>query len=149
MTKAAQWEDLEEILALQKLAYQSEAELCNDYAIPPLLQDLDGIRQDFKSQTILKIEEGGKIIGSVRAWEKDGVCHIGRVIVHPDRQNRGLGKLLLKGIEEAFGHCRKYSLFTGKTSLRNLHFYSVCGYSPVREEKVSEKLTLIYLEKEN
>lgn len=145
----AQYEDLEEILALQKLAYLSEAEIISDYTIPPLLQTLDGIKEDFRNQTILKIEDEGKIIGSVRACEKNGICYIGRVIVHPERQNRGLGKLLMKEIEDAFNKCSKYSLFTGKLSMRNLHFYGSLGYTSIGKEKVNEKLMLVYFEKPN
>lgn len=149
MVKKALYEDLEEILALQKLAYMSEAEICNDYTIPPLTQTIEGIRDDFSRQAILKIEDNGRIIGSVRAYEKDGICYIGRVIVHPERQNKGLGKTLMKGIEDAFSTCTRYSLFTGKSSLRNLHFYSSLGYTAVREEKVNNKLIFVYLDKMN
>jgi N-acetylglutamate synthase-like GNAT family acetyltransferase len=149
MIEKALYEDLEEILALQKLAYLSEAENCNDYSIPPLTQTLQGIREDFAKQTILKLEEDGKIIGSVRASEKDGVCFIGRVIVHPEKQNKGLGKMLMKGIEDTFGTCTRYSLFTGKLSLRNLHFYNSLGYRTVSQEKVNEQLTFVYLGKIN
>ena len=41
MITKALYSDLEEILALQKLAYQSEAELYDDYTIPPLTQSLE------------------------------------------------------------------------------------------------------------
>jgi hypothetical protein len=37
--------DAEEILALQKLAYQSEAEIYNDFGIPPLVQTLEAWRK--------------------------------------------------------------------------------------------------------
>ena len=143
----AKYEDLEEILVLQKLAYQSEAELCNDFSIPPLIQTLEGIIEDYRNQTILKVEWGGKIIGSIRAFKKEDVCHIGRVIVHPEHQNKGIGKNLMKSIEEMFSECSIYSLFTGKQSLRNRYFYGSLGYKEVKEEYVSDKLSFIFLEK--
>ena len=149
MIDKALYEDLEEILALQKLAYRSEAEICNDFSIPPLTQTLEGIRKDYQNQTILKMVVDGKIIGSVRAYEKDGVCYIGKLIVHPDQQNKGFGKCLMNGIEESFSDCRKYSLFTGKTSVRNLYLYDKLGYTIVGEEFVNDNLTFVYLEKEN
>jgi hypothetical protein len=37
--------DAEEILALQKLAYQSEAEIYNDFGISPLVQILEAWRK--------------------------------------------------------------------------------------------------------
>ncbi|MFZ5987819.1 MAG: GNAT family N-acetyltransferase [Bacillota bacterium] len=147
MIVKALFDDLEEILALQKLAYQSEAEICNDYNIAPLTQTIEGIKEDYRSQIIFKAVYKGQIIGSIRAYEVDGTCYIGRVIVHPEHQNRGIGKKLMKSIEEYFCRCNKYSLFTGKKSLRNLYFYSSLGYEEVKEEKVNDKLTLIYLEK--
>ena len=149
LIEKALYEDLDEILTLQKIAYQSEAEICNDFEIPPLTQTLEGIREDYNNQIILKAVIDGKITGSVRAYEKDGVCHIGRVIVHPTQQNKGIGKYLMKSIEEYFSGCKKYSLFTGKKSVRNLYFYGSLGYKPVREEYVNDNLTLVYLEKGN
>lgn len=143
----ALFEDLEEILALQKLAYQSEAEICKDYSIPPLTQTMEGMKEDFQNQIILKMEEDGKIIGSIRAFEKEGVCYIGRVIVHPDRQNMGIGKKLMLCIEDYFPGCNKFSLFTGKQSQRNMHFYASIGYEIIREEFIHDYLTLVFLEK--
>lgn len=141
------YENLDEILILQKLVYQSEAEICNDYEIPPLTQTLEGIREDYKNQIILKAVTDRKIIGSIRAYEKDKVCYIGRLIVHPDYQNKGIGKILMKNIEKHFYKCSTYSLFTGKNSLKNLYFYNSLGYQQTKEKKVNEKLIFIYLEK--
>ncbi|KNY28789.1 GNAT family N-acetyltransferase [Pseudobacteroides cellulosolvens] len=147
MVEKALYEDLEEILKLQRLAFQSEAKLSNDFQIPPLTQTLEGIREDYLNQTILKAVLCNKIIGSVRAYKEGDICYIGRVIVHPDHQNKGIGKLLMQKIEEELYQCSKYSLFTGKKSLRNIHFYSSLGYKLTREEYVNDNLTLIYFEK--
>ena len=59
--------DAPEILELQKLAYQSEAAIYDDYRIPPLTESLEEIRREFADHTLLKAVEDGKIIGSVRA----------------------------------------------------------------------------------
>ena len=147
MIEKALFEDLEEILALQKLAYRSEALIYNDFGIPPLTQTLESIRDDFRNQVILKAVEGGRIIGSARAYEKDGTCYIGRVIVHPECQNMGIGKKLMLAVEEIFPQCHKFSLFTGKNSAKNLYFYGSLGYKQVREEHIHDSLTFVYLEK--
>ena len=39
----------EEILKLQKLAYQSEAERYNDYNIPPLKQTIPEVKEQLKN----------------------------------------------------------------------------------------------------
>lgn len=146
-TVFAQFEDLSEILALQKLAYQSEAELVQDYSIPPLLQTQSEIEADFSHLMFLKTVVDGRIIGSVRAELKGDTCYIGRVIVHPDYQNQGLGTLLMAGIESCFGTASRFELFTGERSTRNLYFYQKLGYKEFRRENLNQQVVLVYLEK--
>src|SRR4030042_6685710 len=102
MIERAVTDDAEEILSLQKIAYRSEAEIYNDFTIPPLTQTLEGIKKDFENQFFLKAIIDGKIIGSVRAFVKEGTCYVGRLVVHPDFQNRGIGTHLMNRIEKDF-----------------------------------------------
>jgi phosphoribosylanthranilate isomerase len=148
LIQKAELEDMEEILALQKLAYQSEAELNNDYKIQPLMQTLNEIHAEFGQALFLKIVQDGKIIGSVRAYEKDGTCYIGKVIVHPACQNRGLGSQLLRAIESQF-NCMRFELFTSQRSERNLYLYKKFGYREFKQVAVNERVTMIFLEKLN
>jgi N-acetylglutamate synthase-like GNAT family acetyltransferase len=143
----AQLEDAEEILALQKLAYLSEAEIHDDYTIPPLTQTLEETKVEFRAQLVLKATLEGKVIGSVRAYMEGGTCCIGKLIVHPDYQNRGIGTRLMHEIEVCFPEAERYELFTGYKSERNLHLYNKLGYRPFKTKKVTEKLTLVFLEK--
>jgi len=64
----ASQEDAEIILHLQMHAYLSEAEIYNDFSIPPLIQTLKEIRQEFSQQVFLNALEEGKIVGSVRDY---------------------------------------------------------------------------------
>lgn len=95
----AEIQDCEEIICLQKAAYESEAQLYNDWSLPPLLQTVDSLRIEFETSFILKAIKGNKIIGSVRAKLTEDTCHIGRLIVHPDFQGKGIGSKLLQHIE--------------------------------------------------
>ncbi len=139
-------DDLPEILALQKLAYQSEAMIYNDFDIAPLTQTPEELEEEFNRSTILNAVDDGRIVGSVRAYERDGTCHIGRLIVHPDRQNQGMGRKLVDAIEECF-RGRRYELFTGCLSVKNLAFYEKLGYRKYKTDKIDDKLELVYLEK--
>ncbi|HIE32132.1 MAG TPA: GNAT family N-acetyltransferase [Methanosarcinales archaeon] len=141
-------EDAEEILDLQKLAYKSEAEIYNDYTIPPLTQTLEEMRLEFENWTFLKALAVGKIIGSVRACMHQETCMIGRLIVHPDFQNQGIGTMLMNEIERCFlPQSIRFELFTGHRSKRNIHLYRKLGYSEFKDERVTEDLTLVYMEK--
>jgi hypothetical protein len=63
----AEPKDARAILDLQKLAYQSEARLYNDWSLPPLTQSLESLLDEFGNSTILKAIVAGQIVGSVRA----------------------------------------------------------------------------------
>lgn len=140
-------EDAEEILALQKRAYESEAKLNNDYSIPPLTQTLDEILEEFETQLFLKAVQDGKIVGSVRGYRKNDTCHIGRLVVEEAYQNQGIGKKLLKAIEEAFAPIRRYELFTSTMSEKNIYLYQKAGYSIYYQVPLNDKTTLVFLEK--
>jgi GNAT superfamily N-acetyltransferase len=143
----ATFADAAEILDLQKLAYQSEAAIYQDYTIPPLTQTLAEIKAEFCSRLFLKAVTAGRIQGSVRASMEQGTCCIGRLIVHPTQQNRGLGAQLMREIEGRFPDAQRFELFTGHLSERNLYLYKKLGYRPVRRDQVSEILTMVFLEK--
>jgi len=138
--------DMEEILALQKLAFQSEAALYGDYTILPLQQTLDSLRQEASKAIILKAVADRKIVGSVRACQKGGSCQIDRLIVHPDYQNQGIGQRLLQAIEACFSGLR-LELFTGNRSEKNLALYEKMGYQRFKTLEVKEGQQMIYLEK--
>ena len=140
-------EDAQEILALQKLAYSSEAEIYNDFTIPPLHQTLEEIKTEFSDQHFLKFYSDGRIAGSVRAYEKEGTCFIGKLIVHPECQNKGIGTKLLQEVENTFDHVARYELFTGHKSEKNLYLYEKNGYRISSRHEVTDDLTLVFMEK--
>jgi phosphoribosylanthranilate isomerase len=142
-------EDLPEILELQKLAFQGEAALNNDFTIPPLVQTLEQIEQEFAGRTFLKALHAGELVGSVRANLEEGTCYIGRLIVHPQRQNLGIGTQLMDAIETHFAGARRYELFTSEHSLRNLYLYQKLDYRIFRQENLAGRVNLLYLEKMN
>jgi phosphoribosylanthranilate isomerase len=145
--ESAVLKDAVEILALQKLAYQSEAELNDDYSIPPLTQTLPELEAEIDRQCVLKAVENDRIIGSVRAEISGGTCRIGRLIVHPERQNQGIGTQLMYAVESRFAEAERYELFTSERSERNLNLYRKMGYREFKREPLNERVTLVYLEK--
>lgn len=138
--------DAEEILRLQYVAYQSEAAIYNNYSIQPLTQTLEQAVLECKESTVLKAVSDGKMIGSVRAAEKEDSIYIGKLMVLPDYQNQGIGKRLLQAIENEF-YGKKYWLTTGGKSKKNLKFYEKNGYIPFKTQEITPGLTLVYLEK--
>lgn len=143
----AQDNDLQEILALQYIAYQSEARLFNSMDIPPLKQTIDEVRNEFDNGIFLKaVDESGNIIGSVRAYEKDNTVYIGKLMVQPNMQKKGLGTKLLLEMEKQYPN-KRYELFTSTKSISNIRLYEKLGYKIFRKEAVSKELVFVYLEK--
>lgn len=50
----AEKKDLKSILELQKACYLEEAELYNNFSIPPLTQTMESIELDFENEKFLK-----------------------------------------------------------------------------------------------
>ena len=139
--------DLQAILELQYLAYQSEAALLNDFSIPPLKQTLADIEREYEKGVFLKTtDKNEEIIGSVRAYVDNGAAFIGKLIVHPEKQGRGIGTAMLLAMEK---ECpvERYELFTSDKSIRNIRLYEQLGYVRFKEQQVSDNLVFVYLEK--
>lgn len=143
----AKLEDLPAILALQKLAFRSEAEIYKDYTLPPLLQDENSILKEFENGTILKATSDNKIVGSVRACQNEEICLIGKLVVAPEARGKGIGKRLMHAIEKSFSTSEKYKISTGHKSERNLKLYEKLGYKVVGTEPITSALSLVKMEK--
>lgn len=88
------------------------------------------------------------IVGSVRAYGKNGTCYIHRLVVLPEYQSRGIGKALMRAIEEHFkDKVTRYELFTGAQDNRNLYLYNQLGYNAFKTERHNDEISFVYLEK--
>ncbi|MFE5430593.1 GNAT family N-acetyltransferase [Peribacillus simplex] len=142
-------EDAQSILVIQKVSYIREAELYNNYEIAPLTETLDQIKEDFQKKVILKFTIEDKIIGSVRGHEKNGVCYVERLMVHPDAQKRGIGKQLMMELEKYFPTCARFDLYTGSLSFGNIRLYESIGYKSYKIEMIRENIEFVFMEKIN
>ena len=143
----ARQQDLPEILALQKTAFAAEAQLVNDWNIPPLTQTLDELADDWRKGIMLKaVNEGGPIIGTVRGHMAPDGFYIGRLAVQPQWQGRGCGSALLEAMI-AWAEPNRLVLFTSTKSERNLRLYERFGFKPFKKSTTATGVTLVWLEK--
>jgi ribosomal protein S18 acetylase RimI-like enzyme len=143
----ANMDDLQEILNLQYLAYQSEAALFGNNDIPPLRQTLDEVIEEYHKGIILKmVDTDNLIIGSIRAWEMKETVYVGKLMVHPDYRHRGYGTKLLRRIEEYYPQ-KRYELFTSTRSIDNIRLYQKMGYQEFDRRRVDDQLEFVYMEK--
>jgi ech hydrogenase subunit C len=144
----AEASDAPEILALQKVAYQSEAEIYGDDSLPALQQTLDDLLNDFAHMVFIKAVVNGKIIGAVRGYVEGHTAYLRRVVVHPYFRRRGIGRHLLDEIEKTFPDVTRFEAKTGHQSKRNLYQLAQRGFTPFKTEPFTPAITWVCLEKE-
>lgn len=143
-------QDLEQILQLQKKAFYGQALIYNDLNLPPLIQTIEDLKEEFRLKAIYKVEQDWKIVASIRCCIKDDILYLEKLIVDPDFQNRGIGTKIMTEIEKKYSSSvNRYALFTGHKSERNLHIYSKLGYKEISRETMRDDLKLIFMEKTN
>jgi ribosomal protein S18 acetylase RimI-like enzyme len=149
IVQAASLADAPALLELQRAAFQQEAGLYQDPGIPPLRETLEELAAGFSNQVFLKavLWPGEMLVGSVRVRLKDHTAYIGRLAVFPKFQRQGIGRVLMRSAEGHFEAARRFELFTGHRSVDNLAFYGRLGYKPFLRQRVSDRLTLVFLEK--
>jgi ribosomal protein S18 acetylase RimI-like enzyme len=141
-------DDADALIALQRLAFQPEAERYGDPGIPPMVETPAQLRACLAGQTILKAERAGRLVGSVRGRLGDaGTCHIGRLATHPDLQGRGIGAALMRAIEARIPQARRFELFTGHLSVRTIRLYERLGYREFTRAPESALVERVYMEK--
>ena len=140
--------DLPIILDIQRKAFMEVAGLFNLKTLPPIEQTLESLIEEFVNGTILKASIANTIIGSVRAYRKNDTCHIGKLVVLPDYQNKGIGKALMNDIENQYKSIvKRYELFTGARDPRNRYLYNQLGYKSFKTEKLNDEISFVYMEK--
>ncbi len=123
--------DAGELFTLQRAAYFTEAVLNRSFVIPPLAQTLADLTASLSGDdTVLVARRTGRLIGSVRGERRpDDVWYVGRLMVAPDCQRRGIGRDLLRRIEAlAPTRTARIELVTGAASRPNIDFYRRAGY---------------------
>jgi tRNA (guanine37-N1)-methyltransferase len=127
--------DAGEILTLQRACWLQEQQANPGVEIPALHESLDDVRRWLTEWTVLTLRRDGRLVGAARARSEEDVWEVGRLMVAPDLQGQGLGRLLLEAVESAAPPgARSCVLFTGAGSTDNLRLYKRAGYRLRGEE---------------
>ncbi|MEI5675830.1 MULTISPECIES: tRNA (guanosine(37)-N1)-methyltransferase TrmD [unclassified Nocardioides] len=133
---AGEWEivpatraDGPELLVLQRACWVQEAIANDSLAIPALHESLDDLLASFEAWDWYVVRAAGRLVGAVRGRLEGDAWDIGRVMVAPDQQGRGLGRALLEHVQRvAPPAAASYVLFTGAGSTDNLRMYKKAGF---------------------
>lgn len=139
-------EDAGEVLTLQRAAFVSEALVYRDPDQPALTQTLEQVEAELRDAQGFVAVRANRIVGAIRARERDGVLQIGRIAVAPDVQGEGIGRRLLEAIE-ADTDCAAAELFTGSLSEANIALYTDCGYREAERIDQGDGTAQVFLRK--
>lgn len=122
--------DAGELLTLQRACWLQEAQANDTLDIPALHESLDDVRAWLGEWDTWVVRRAGRLVGAVRGRVEGGDrWDIGRIMVAPDLQGSGLGRILLEHIQAvAPAEVTSYVLFTGAGSARNQRMYRKAGF---------------------
>ncbi|WP_439376598.1 GNAT family N-acetyltransferase [Amycolatopsis lexingtonensis] len=143
-------EDAPELLVLQRCCWVQEALLNDTLDIPALHESLEDVRDWTKTWSVWTLREEHRLIGAVRARLEADRWELGRLMVAPDFAGRGLGRRLLAHAEaQAPAEARRFALFTGARSARNITMYQRAGYRLTDAPEAGGHIAgAVYLEKD-
>jgi tRNA (guanine37-N1)-methyltransferase len=121
--------DAAELLILQRACWVQEAIANQSLEIPALQESLADVQAWLGEWDTYVVRSAGRLVAAVRGRLEAATWDIGRIMVAPDLQGRGLGRLLLEHIQAvAPAEATSYSLFTGSGSVRNQRIYKRAGF---------------------
>ncbi|GCE11080.1 GNAT family N-acetyltransferase [Tengunoibacter tsumagoiensis] len=133
------------LLEVQQAAYQVEAALIGSTAIPALKEDLETLQNCGETFYGYWIEDS--LAGAISYKREGEVLDIYRLVVHPYYFRRGIGKALVRFIEEAEDHIKKIIVSTGTKNLPAKKLYEVLGFRETGEREVMPGLWITLFEK--
>jgi GNAT superfamily N-acetyltransferase len=140
-------EDVPEILELQYKAFRPVAESLNWFDAPNLTETVEHARGEFPKYTTLKmLSDDGKIIGSVRGCVENGSLYIGRLMVLPEFQKKGYGRILLREIQSVLPHNRAW-LDTSGDVPETVSFYERECFRTFESKRFENGVSWIFMER--
>lgn len=140
-------EDLPSLLRLQKKAFLPVASKVGWADIPQMTDTLECCQAEYGKETILKmLSDENQIIGSVRGFVEDDSLYIGRLMVDPDYQGRGLGRILQRQLESMFEFRREW-LCSYIKDTSTYDFYARDGFVQYDVYEVGNGVMAAHMEK--
>jgi tRNA (guanine37-N1)-methyltransferase len=135
--------DAGELWTLQRACWVQEAQANETLDIPPLVETLSDVQRWLSESQTYVVRVDGRLVGAVRGRLDGSRYRIGRLMVAPDVQGRGLGRWLLELAESrAPAEALEFELFTGVRSRDNLRLYRKAGYRVVSRSDDEGVITL-------
>ena len=141
-------QDIPALLELQRKAFGPRCKVLDWNDALPMTETVEHALEDFAQCTTLKIQScDGRIIASIRGNVTDGSLYMARLMVLPEYQRQGIGRLLFREIQRRMPHKRAW-LCALQQERFLCHFYENEGFKTYMTEDAGHGgLTWLYMEK--
>ncbi|KAJ2601378.1 hypothetical protein GGH99_002686 [Coemansia sp. RSA 1285] len=107
-----------------------------------LEEEIDEYDKAAMHLVVVDASQDNKVIGTLRVYESEGSLKIGRVVILPEHQGKGLGKKLMLSVEQHLAMSPKFGQYThvklGSQCDKRV-FYEKCGYVAKEDEVYYEQ----------
>ncbi|MDN4620380.1 GNAT family N-acetyltransferase [Paenibacillus sp. PsM32] len=133
---------VQQIWALQHIAYRLEAELIGFKELPPLMDTVESIRRSGETfyAYVNEYEEIQGVI-SIEQEEHDTLT-IARMMVHPTAFRQGIASQLIEHVFAQYPNVPLYIVSTGKLNQPAVALYEKYGFRPVETFEVAPGVKL-------
>ena len=150
---AAEFDDLDTILQMQKEAFSELYAKYQDTETSPVTENYEDILFRFNQPetTYYFITANDEKVGVIRVEDhKDGVTRkrISPIFIMPEYRNQGYAQQAIKEAERIHGE-RHWKLDTILQEKGNCYLYEKLGYHQTgKTEQINKKMTIVYYEKD-
>ncbi|PBB04845.1 GNAT family N-acetyltransferase [Salimicrobium humidisoli] len=134
----------EEVLDIQLLSYNNEAELTDFFDLLPLKDTVHSLQQC--EETFFGYYAGEELCGAISVKVEDSIIDIHRLMVHPDHFRKGIATKLLRFIEEG-ADFEAMTVSTGSANEPAVNFYLKHGFVKTGESKITREFSITSFKK--
>lgn len=131
-------QDVDSLVLVHSLAFMESEQMYGSG--PPGYQDRLWHLEALKTKGYIKIMDRGETIGGIIVVDRGAREYfLDTLFVHPDQQNKGIGRKAMNHLDQRYPAARKWSLLTPYRDYRNQNFYESLGFCKVGELPITRQ----------
>lgn len=134
-------ENVQQIWALQHMAYPLEAERIGFTELPPLMDTFDSIASCGETFYGVLSEEG-ELIGAIAVEPEKEQVTISRMMVHPGHFRKGIAANLMRHVLDTYSDAPLMIVSTGTKNAPAVALYEKFGFKPASAFEVAPDVEL-------
>lgn len=132
---------VQQIWALQHMAYPLEGKLIGFTELPPLMDTFETISASGEAFYGVFNEED-ELIGAIAIEPEDNQVTISRMMVHPAHFRKGIAANLIRYVLDAYSNTSLFVVSTGTKNTPAVALYEKFGFTPVEAFEVAPGVEL-------